>query len=210
MFVQRAMRQATKAQTILGASPSKFTAKVLSSSRLYSTPALAPLDASKLEIKESKNKKALQENSQLVFGKTFTDNMLTVEWEAGKGWGTPQIKEYGKLQLDPSAVVFHYAFECFEGMKAYKDKDGKTRLFRPDMNMKRFNRSAQRIALPVRFLLFTILVPFAGCLRIIACPIYNQSDTPVSRWGLFSCLVVSNMCPLLHLSPIITSTKIEL
>ncbi|KAF9338947.1 branched-chain-amino-acid aminotransferase [Linnemannia elongata] len=148
MFVQRAMRQATKAQTTLGASPSKYTAKVLSSSRLYSTPALAPLDASKLEIKESKNQKALQENSQLVFGKTFTDNMLTVEWEAGKGWGTPQIKEYGKLQLDPSAVVFHYAFECFEGMKAYKDKDGKTRLFRPDMNMKRFNRSAQRIALP--------------------------------------------------------------
>ncbi|KAF9930695.1 hypothetical protein FBU30_000156 [Linnemannia zychae] len=146
MFVQRVMRQTTKVQSILGSAPSKYSARILAS-RLH-TSGLAPLDASKLEINQSKNQKPLQENSQLVFGKTFTDNMLVVEWEAGKGWGKPQIKEYGKLQLEPSAVVFHYAFECFEGMKAYKDKDGKTRLFRPDMNMKRFNRSAQRIALP--------------------------------------------------------------
>ncbi|KAF9377207.1 branched-chain-amino-acid aminotransferase [Podila verticillata] len=145
MFVQRTMRQAIQAHSAISR-PSVYASKVLSS-RFYSS-ALAPLDASKLEIHPSKNHKKLQENKDLVFGKTFTDNMLVVEWEAGKGWGTPQIKEYGKLQLDPSAVVFHYAFECFEGMKAYKDKDGKTRLFRPDMNMKRFNRSANRIALP--------------------------------------------------------------
>ncbi|KAG0006241.1 branched-chain-amino-acid aminotransferase [Modicella reniformis] len=145
MFVQRTMRQTlTKVNTAFG--PSCYTAKVLAS-RFYST-ASAPLDASKLEINASKRQKPLQDNSQLVFGKTFTDNMLMIEWEAGKGWGTPQIKEYGKLQLEPSAVVFHYSFECFEGMKAYKDKAGKTRLFRPDMNMKRFNKSATRIALP--------------------------------------------------------------
>lgn len=149
MFVQRTMRQAfTKAHTAFGPSfsPASYSAKVLSS-RFYST-ALAPLDASRLEINASKRQKPLQENSQLVFGKTFTDNMLVIEWEAGKGWGAPQIKEYGKLQLEPSAVVFHYSFECFEGMKAYKDKAGKTRLFRPDMNMQRFNRSSARIALP--------------------------------------------------------------
>ncbi|KAG0015345.1 branched-chain-amino-acid aminotransferase [Podila clonocystis] len=145
MFVQRTMRQAIQAHSAISR-PSVYASKVLSS-RFYSS-ALAPLDASKLKIHPSKNQKKLQENKDLVFGKAFTDNMLVVEWEAGKGWGTPEIKEYGKLQLDPSAVVFHYAFECFEGMKAYKDKDGKTRLFRPDMNMKRFNRSANRIALP--------------------------------------------------------------
>ncbi|RUP44440.1 aminotransferase [Jimgerdemannia flammicorona] len=38
--------------------------------------------------------------------------------------------------------------QCFEGMKAYKDKNGKIRLFRPEMNMARFNNSADRIALP--------------------------------------------------------------
>ncbi|KAF9436239.1 branched-chain-amino-acid aminotransferase [Entomortierella beljakovae] len=145
MFVQRTLRQVVKAQSAFS-SPSLYSAKVLSS-RFYSTQ-IAPLDASKLKINPSKNKKPLQENSQLVFGKTFTDNMLVVEWDVTKGWGTPEIKEYSKLQLDPSAVVFHYAFECFEGMKAYKDSNGKTRMFRPDMNMKRFNNSAQRIALP--------------------------------------------------------------
>ncbi|KAF9901572.1 branched-chain-amino-acid aminotransferase [Lobosporangium transversale] len=152
MFVNRVMRQAIKVNhaftSASSLSPSRQAAKILSTRFYSSTTQPAPLDASKLQINPSKNLKALQENNQLVFGKTFTDNMLIVEWEAGKGWGTPQIKEYGKLQLEPSAVVFHYSFECFEGMKAYKDKNGKTRLFRPDLNMARFNRSAQRIALP--------------------------------------------------------------
>jgi branched-chain amino acid aminotransferase len=46
--------------------------------------------------------------------------------------------------------VLHYAQTLFEGMKAYRDEDGKITLFRPDMNMKRMNNSARRIALPVR------------------------------------------------------------
>jgi branched-chain amino acid aminotransferase len=50
--------------------------------------------------------------------------------------------------LDPATCVFHYAFECFEGMKAYKDEKGNVRLFRPDRNMARLNRSSARIALP--------------------------------------------------------------
>ena len=44
--------------------------------------------------------------------------------------------------------MFHYAFECFEGMKAYKDRSGQIRLFRPDRNMQRLNGSSKRIALP--------------------------------------------------------------
>ena len=75
--------------------------------------------------------------------------MLTIEWSRDSGWADPVIKEYGPLTIEPSASVFHYSFECFEGLKAYKDKSGRTRLFRPDMNMKRFNNSAKRIALPV-------------------------------------------------------------
>ena len=75
--------------------------------------------------------------------------MLTIEWKADVGWLDPIIKPYGKISLDPSAMVFHYSFECFEGLKAYKDKDGNIRLFRPDMNMKRFKKSAARISLPV-------------------------------------------------------------
>jgi branched-chain amino acid aminotransferase len=52
------------------------------------------------------------------------------------------------LSLHPSASVFHYALECFEGMKAYSDAQGRVRLFRPDMNMKRLASSAQRLCLP--------------------------------------------------------------
>lgn len=74
--------------------------------------------------------------------------MLSIEWTATDGWLTPRIVPYQNLSLDPATCVFHYAFECFEGMKAYKDKDGKIRLFRPDKNMERLNKSSSRIALP--------------------------------------------------------------
>lgn len=74
--------------------------------------------------------------------------MLSVEWNKTTGWVTPQITPYQNLSLDPATCVFHYAFECFEGMKAYKDSKGQIRLFRPDKNMERLNKSAARIALP--------------------------------------------------------------
>lgn len=74
--------------------------------------------------------------------------MLTIEWNKNDGWLNPQITPYQNLALDPATCVFHYAFCAFEGMKAYKDAQGKIRLFRPDKNMERFNLSAARIALP--------------------------------------------------------------
>ena len=74
--------------------------------------------------------------------------MLTIEWNKNDGWQAPKIVPYQNLSLDPASCVFHYAFECFEGMKAYLGKDGKINLFRPDKNMERFNKSAARIALP--------------------------------------------------------------
>ncbi|KAG5648151.1 hypothetical protein DXG03_006105 [Asterophora parasitica] len=54
----------------------------------------------------------------------------------------------GPLNLEPSSTVLHYAQTLFEGMKAYRQENGKVTLFRPDMNMKRMNNSARRIALP--------------------------------------------------------------
>ncbi|KAH3668837.1 hypothetical protein OGAPHI_002592 [Ogataea philodendri] len=106
------------------------------------------LDSSKLKITKTTSPKAKLPNEQLVFGKSFTDHMLTIEWTAESGWGTPEIKPYGNFSLDPSSCVFHYAFELFEGLKAYKDKKGEIRMFRPDKNMERMNKSAARICLP--------------------------------------------------------------
>lgn len=74
--------------------------------------------------------------------------MLSLEWTASEGWLPARITPYQNLSLDPATCVFHYAFEAFEGMKAYKDSAGQIRLFRPDKNMARFNKSAARIALP--------------------------------------------------------------
>jgi branched-chain amino acid aminotransferase len=74
--------------------------------------------------------------------------MISAEWNAAEGWLTPNIVPYQNLSLDPATCVFHYAFTAFEGMKAYKDAQGRVRLFRPDKNMERFNKSVARIALP--------------------------------------------------------------
>lgn len=58
------------------------------------------------------------------------------------------ISPYHNLSLDPACSVFHYAIEAFEGMKAYRDDKGGVRLFRPEMNMKRFNYSMDQLSLP--------------------------------------------------------------
>ncbi|KAJ2779890.1 branched-chain-amino-acid transaminase bat2 [Coemansia javaensis] len=108
----------------------------------------AGIQAAALQTLLTSSPKPLVPKEDLVFGHTFTDHMLAVEWTARDGWHRPQIKPYGPLQLDPSCSVFHYAFECFEGLKAYRDAQGKIRLFRPDMNMARMNDSAARLYLP--------------------------------------------------------------
>ncbi|KAH0445913.1 hypothetical protein IEQ34_025257 [Dendrobium chrysotoxum] len=106
------------------------------------------LDASLLVVEENKDRKAPPPSSTLVFGHSFSDHMLTAAWNSKTGWAPPAIHAYRPLTLDPSSVIFHYAPSLFEGMKAYKDVQGRLRLFRPDMNMKRLNNSAHRIALP--------------------------------------------------------------
>ncbi|ORX37110.1 putative branched-chain-amino-acid aminotransferase 2 [Kockovaella imperatae] len=110
--------------------------------------ALPDIDPSLVKIQDNPKRKTPPPSSKLVFGRTFTDHMLTIPWSSASGWGTPEIKPYGPLVLDPSCTVFHYAFTTFEGMKAYRNEDGTVRLFRPDKNMARLNRSASRIALP--------------------------------------------------------------
>ena len=74
--------------------------------------------------------------------------MLKVEWRNGLGWSNPQIIQSGPIALHPFAHVFHYANECYEGMKAYIDSNGNVRMFRPEKNMERLNFSASRLCLP--------------------------------------------------------------
>ena len=85
---------------------------------------------------------------KLGFGHIFTDHMFVMNYTEGKGWHDARIVPYGPISLDPSAMVFHYGQEMFEGLKAYKGADGKAYLFRPDMNAKRANKSNDRLCIP--------------------------------------------------------------
>jgi len=82
------------------------------------------------------------------FGAHFTDHMVSVSWTEGKGWHDAVIGPRRPIELDPAAAVLHYAQEIFEGLKAYRHPDGTTALFRPEENARRFNASADRLAMP--------------------------------------------------------------
>ncbi|KAG9959822.1 branched-chain amino acid transaminase, partial [Aureobasidium melanogenum] len=141
----RSARAASRSLRLVNASQSRCYAIAAQD---VLNPKLTTIDTSKLTITKTTTPKELIPNDELVFGKHFTDHMLSLEWTATDGWQAPRITPYQNLSLDPATCVFHYAFECFEGMKAYKDEKGNVRLFRPDKNMARLNRSSARIALP--------------------------------------------------------------
>ncbi|GAB7025995.1 branched-chain amino acid aminotransferase [Geotalea toluenoxydans] len=106
------------------------------------------MEIKKVSLPEEKRKTKIADESQLGFGKIFTDRMLMVEWKSGKGWVDARIEPYAPFVLDPSCLVFHYAQEIFEGLKAYRWSDGSIALFRPEMNARRFNVSADRLCMP--------------------------------------------------------------
>lgn len=88
------------------------------------------------------------DESKLGFGKVFSDHMFIMDYTEGQGWHDARIVPYGPISLDPSATVFHYAQECFEGMKAYRTADNKIQIFRPDCNARRMNNTQERLCIP--------------------------------------------------------------
>lgn len=101
-----------------------------------------------IEIKALPRTKRKNCPKEFSFGVTFSDHMFTQEFEKDKGWHDALISPYHALSLDPSAAVFHYSQEIFEGLKAYRNTNGGINLFRPEENVKRFNRSAKRMVMP--------------------------------------------------------------
>ena len=101
-----------------------------------------------LKVTKATTRKPHPAPETLVFGKTFTDHMFLWNYDAGQGWHDPRIVPYGPLELEPSAMVFHYAQEVFEGLKAYRTPEGKIQLFRPMDNIKRLNSSCERLCIP--------------------------------------------------------------
>jgi len=82
------------------------------------------------------------------FGRVFTDHMVSIKWTEGRGWHDGQLVPYTPLEVDPASMILHYGQSIFEGLKAYRQPDGSIATFRPECNARRFQRSAQRLALP--------------------------------------------------------------
>ena len=101
-----------------------------------------------MELTKNPKQKPTDE-SKLGFGKIFTDHMFMMNYDEGEGWHDPRIVPYGPISLDPAAMCLHYGQEVFEGMKAYRAKDGRVLLFRPEKNMARLNVSNERLCIPL-------------------------------------------------------------
>lgn len=101
-----------------------------------------------IRIEKTTSPRVRPDYSKLGFGKHFTDHMFLMNYSPEKGWHDARIVPYGPLSLDPSAMVFHYAQELFEGLKAYRREDGGIQLFRPDKNIERMNNTCDRLCVP--------------------------------------------------------------
>lgn len=87
------------------------------------------------------------DQNNIQFGRLYSDHMLIAHYEDG-AWGNPEIVPFANLSLSPATTFMHYGQAIFEGVKAYKDANGHARIFRPEDNWKRMNRSAHRMAMP--------------------------------------------------------------
>ena len=105
------------------------------------------MDIKITKVAPEKMKPKPTDESKLGFGQTFTDHFFIVEYETGKGWHNASIEPYRPLILDPAVMCLHYGQLIFEGMKAYRGKDGSVYLFRPGENIKRMNESAVRLCM---------------------------------------------------------------
>ena len=94
----------------------------------------------------ARNKPA--DESKLGFGIYFSNHMFLLDYRIDAGWHNPRIEPYRSFVIDPAATVLHYGQEVFDGHKAYRMPDNKIALFRARDNLKRMNRSAERVCIP--------------------------------------------------------------
>ena len=99
-------------------------------------------------ITRNENPKQKPDPNDIGFAKYFTDHMFIMDYDEEHGWHDGRIVPYGPISLDPGATTLHYAQEAFEGMKAYRNPEGKVNLFRPDMNAKRLRKTCERMCIP--------------------------------------------------------------
>jgi branched-chain amino acid aminotransferase len=104
------------------------------------------------EVIPNAHRRPAEERAALLadpgFGRVFTDHMVTIRYSETKGWYDARLEPFGSISLSPATAALHYGQEIFEGLKAYTTPAGEVTLFRPDANARRFNVTAQRMAMP--------------------------------------------------------------
>ncbi len=114
----------------------------------------------------------------LIFGYVKTDYNIRCYYKDGK-WGQLEVSSSEMVSIHMAATGLHYGQEAFEGLKAYRGKDGKVRLFRWEENWKRMNRSADGILMqPVPKEIFE-----AACMKVIE--LNNEYIPPYGTGGSF-------------------------
>jgi branched-chain amino acid aminotransferase len=103
---------------------------------------------SEFVIQRTPSPKPRPPESELGFGRCFSDHMLLIDYDPKAGWHGGRIVPYGPLSLDPAAAVFHYGQAIFEGLKAFRGKGGAVRLFRAEDHCRRLQRGAPRMCMP--------------------------------------------------------------
>ena len=95
----------------------------------------------------SKSRISTVDFSNLGFGTYISDHMVVVDYKNGE-WQEPKIVPYGEMMMSPAILALHYGQSVFEGMKAFKNKDGQVTIFRPQRHHQRFNKSLERMCMP--------------------------------------------------------------
>ena len=104
-------------------------------------------DTMSIEVKKIKRSRLSEiDQKNLGFGKYFSDHMFVSDFEGGQ-WKNSRITPYGNFEVRPALSALHYGQSIFEGMKAHRYDNGNIYLFRPLDNFKRFNVSAERMAM---------------------------------------------------------------
>ena len=102
----------------------------------------------KIAIERTKDSRlSTTDLGSISFGRVFSDHMFVMEHEKGE-WHRPRIVPYTDIPMSPASAVLHYAQSIFEGLKAYRAPDGQVNIFRPQQNIERMNRSAERMCMP--------------------------------------------------------------
>jgi len=109
---------------------------------------LSSLQSKNVAVRKSESLRDKPKLEELVFGKFFSDHMLVCDYDDAEGWKDPQIMPFGDFQLSPAISSLHYAIQCFEGMKAYRTSENDVRLFRPNLNIERMQRTGKVLTLP--------------------------------------------------------------